>query len=215
MASTPEERRPIRGEEFAQFFKKYMSISSILAAALPIPVTAFKWIPTYNAQTSLLATYTSLFCFLVLGLIFYSRHLLARQMFARALGERSRGVSKETPFEEEIRKLKMYFVNSLPALLIIASISLLYLYHRLLAHSVNTAINAEAGLIPDAFKHNLTPDVATVLSKYPLHHIPWGPQLIMCYIGIFVTAEAAFILMAIKEYLQDVLKFSDIELISV
>jgi len=35
----------------------------------------------------------------------------------------------------------------------------------------------------------------------------------LCYIGIFVFAEASFILMAIKEYLQDLLKLSDLDLI--
>jgi hypothetical protein len=33
------------------------------------------------------------------------------------------------------------------------------------------------------------------------------------YIALFLSIEAAFILMAIKEYLQDVLGFDDVELI--
>jgi hypothetical protein len=77
---------PTRVKTFANFFKNYMSISAVVAAALPIPVTSFHLIPTYHAQTSLLATYTSLFCFLLLGLIFYSRHTLARVMFPEFFG---------------------------------------------------------------------------------------------------------------------------------
>ena len=43
--------------------------------------------------------------------------------------------------------------------------------------------------------------------------IPNSVQLTVCYVGMFVTAEAAFILMALREYLQDVLKISDTSLI--
>ena len=35
------------------------------------------------------------------------------------------------------------------------------------------------------------------------------------YVGIFLTAEAAFILMAIKEYLQDLVGLTDVDLIQI
>jgi hypothetical protein len=82
--STTERTEPIsprRVISFAKFFKNYMSISTIVTAALPIPVTSFGLIPTFHAQTKLLSVYTSLFCFLILGFIFYIRHELARIMF--------------------------------------------------------------------------------------------------------------------------------------
>jgi len=37
------ERKRVR--EFANFFKRYMSVSSVVAAALPVPVTAIGLIP--------------------------------------------------------------------------------------------------------------------------------------------------------------------------
>jgi hypothetical protein len=44
--------------------------------------------------------------------------------------------------------------------------------------------------------------------------IPGALGLVACYLGIFVAAEAAFVLMAIKEYLQDLLGLTDRELIA-
>ena len=43
--------------------------------------------------------------------------------------------------------------------------------------------------------------------------IPFGFWLRPLYIGMFVAAEAAFILMATREYIQDLLKLSDVEVI--
>jgi len=76
-----EPLEPRRVQTFAHFFKRYMTVSSVVTAALPIPVTAARLIPTFKAQIAILSTYTSLFCFLALGFIFYSRHQLARWMF--------------------------------------------------------------------------------------------------------------------------------------
>src|SRR5438046_1398210 len=78
-ATLPTDPRRVRA--FASFFKNYMSISSVIVAALPIPVTAFGALPTFADQKAILSTYTSLFCFLVLGFIFYVRHGLAHWMF--------------------------------------------------------------------------------------------------------------------------------------
>ena len=44
--------------------------------------------------------------------------------------------------------------------------------------------------------------------------IVYDSILLLLYLGIFLTAEAAFILMALKEYLQDVVGFTEIELIT-
>ena len=75
----PEDPKRIR--TFALFFKRYMSISALVVAALPIPVTSLNLIPTFGIHTKPLSVYTSLFCFLMLAYIFYRRHRLARLMF--------------------------------------------------------------------------------------------------------------------------------------
>ena len=77
---------PKRVKAFAIFFKRYMNISSLVVASLPIPVTALKLVPIYKAQTNFHSVYTPLFCFLALAFIFFHRHQLARVMFPRFFG---------------------------------------------------------------------------------------------------------------------------------
>ena len=48
-----------------------------------------------------------------------------------------------------------------------------------------------------------------ILEHTPLSDIPYGYMLMIFYIGFFVFAEAAFIFMAIREYIQDLLRLSD------
>jgi len=72
---------PRRVRAFATFFKSYMSVWTIVIAALPAPVTALKLIPTYDAHRYLLSVYAPLYCFLLLGFIFFSRHTLGRRLF--------------------------------------------------------------------------------------------------------------------------------------
>ena len=86
--ATPE-HPPVEAQRikaFATFFKSYMSVSAIVIAALPIPITKLRLIPMYKTQANLYSTYTSLFCFLVLGFVFYSRHSIARWMFPEYIG---------------------------------------------------------------------------------------------------------------------------------
>lgn len=185
----PAPVEPTRVKTFARFFKNYMSISAVVAAALPIPVTSFKLIPTYTAQTSILSTYTSLFCFLLLAFIFYSRHALGRAMF---------------PSSHRVRRqyrFRAAAVGLAPALLITMSLLCIFFYHVSLGNSVSTVRR------PEVFS------LETVMEKTPLWAIPNGEWLILIYLGIFVFAEAAFIMMALREYLQDLLKISEIELI--
>src|SRR5947208_3712302 len=85
-----EPLEPRRVKAFARFFKNYMSVSTIVTAALPIPVTALGAIPTFKSQTAMFATYSSLFCFLLLAFIFYMRHGLARWMFVGFVAKREK-----------------------------------------------------------------------------------------------------------------------------
>jgi hypothetical protein len=203
-----------------------MSISSLVVASLPIPVTAFKLIPTYAAHTKILSVYTPLFCFLILGFIFYIRHYLARAMFPDLLETKPSLKRPEEPddtaTEKQKRKydyaigkyrwtlarysarrrrnsIRRFAVNSLPLICIIGALLFVYLYHVVLELSANQ------------FSGGSTFD--EVLAHIPIDRIPLGNELIIIYIGIFVTAEAAFILMAIKEYIQDLMGFNERELI--
>src|SRR5271165_3333720 len=185
--SENEPHEPVRFAAFAQFFKAYMGTASIVTASLPIPVAAFHLIPTYAAQEKFLSTYTSLFCFLMLGYLFYIRHALGRAMFfTRPDGH----VAFRT------------FLSFVPLLLILASLSLVALYHHYLMDSL--LVFSQQGVISST---------TDVLKTADYREIPDSLQLTVCYLGMFLTAEAAFILMALREYLQDVLKIQDASLI--
>lgn len=221
---------PTRVKAFANFFKKYMSISAVVAAALPIPVTGFKLIPTYHAQTSLLATYTSLFCFLLLGFIFYTRHALARLMFPQFFGKKYAFSKDGRPWQHQMlmsfTRLIRFVVAILPALLILASLVCVSYYHENLDESVRVSLNSEALEAPTVSptSSEASPKARTqvakepktsteVLAKLESWQIPFGSRLMQLYLGIFLFAEAAFIVMALKEYLQDLVKLSELDLI--
>ena len=184
---TAQPHEPARFAAFAQFFKAYMGTASVVTASLPIPVAAFHLIPAYEAQSKFLSTYTSMFCFLMLGYIFYIRHTLGRLMFFT-----------KPDGHVAIRA----FVSVVPLLLILASLSLIFLYHHYLLDSL-TAFS-ERGVMAST---------ADLLKSADYRDIPDSIALTVCYLGMFLTAEAAFILMALREYLQDVLKIQDTTLI--
>ena len=130
-----------RAKHFVAFFKTYMSISTVVVASLPIPVASLHLVKTYGAQTKLFSVYTSLFCFLILGFIFFSRHALGRVLFVNETGGKR-------------------FVSSLPLLLIFGSIVMMFLYQSLLSDSLTVAkareqAIAEGGEISSAYLYDL------------------------------------------------------------
>src|SRR5438132_11804807 len=110
---------PRRIQAFARFFKNYMSVSSFVVAALPIPITSLGLIPTFADHRTLLATYTSLFCFLLLGFVFYVRHTLARWMFPEACAGKA-----STPDTRVVARVGHALITAAPMLLIVASLGL-------------------------------------------------------------------------------------------
>lgn len=250
---------PKRIKAFATFFKNYMSLSSLVVAALPIPVTSFSLIPTFKEQTRYFSVYTSLFCFLVLAYVFYSRHTLARLMFRQTLEI----VGKPT------KRISSFCVNSLPPMFIVLSLICVYGYHGILSTEINKIrplliykhfndLDGAPSNYKSKFKQivsnsnrpgvyiNLLHQSYETLHrehntvKHPNENIDsltyeWlcvncgiysskdvlsfaeadmlGPYdtflMILSYLGIFLFAEASFILMAIKEYLQEVLGLED------
>jgi len=196
--------QPTRIIEFANFFKRYMSISSLIVAALPVPVTALGLIPVYSAQKGFLGTYTSLFCFLTLGFVFFIRHALARWLFPDLLtGILTDKMSVIRPSSLRImyrvlgRGVRRLFVAVLPLLLIVASFVFVFKYHEYLGYSLGD-----------------TPNSDQILRQTPFNTIPDGDVLMLLYLGVFIAAEGAFILMAIQEYIQDLLGITDISLMT-
>lgn len=186
----PEPRRVL---DFVRFFKQYMNASSLVAAALPVPVTALQFIPTFSAHTKFLAVYASLCCFLLLGFVFYSRHTLARWMFRPLRRRRPRFGT---------------FIRLFPLGMIVACCGLIAGYHWLLQRSL---ISAAADWVRRGVTIGSTVDV---LQKTDYMDIPGALGLVACYIGIFLAAECAFVLMALREYLQDLLGLTEDDLIA-
>ena len=174
---------PKRVRNFATFFKNYMSLSSVVVAALPIPITSFGVIPVFQVDKALLSALTTMFCFLELGFVFYVRHVLARLMFP-GVYRRSNPKASRYSLAQEIRTS---IVAALPFLLIAMSFALFVTYVE--THSLSASVLADISLAqePESWE------------------IQNHGRLIVLYIGAFCAAEGAFILMAVKEYLQDLL----------
>jgi hypothetical protein len=186
------QQEPLRIEGFAQFFKRYISVSSVVTASLPIPIAAAKLIPVYDCQQKFLGTYTSLFCFLLLAFVFYSRHNIARWMFGRQLNAGASWLGG--------------FFSVLPLLLIIGSACLVFEYHSQLEASI---VEVQSSLLLKGLSYS----ASKILAETDLLDVARSTTLAAIYIGMFLTAELAFILMALREYLQDLLKLSEERLI--
>jgi hypothetical protein len=229
--TTAPPTEPGRLHAFARFFKSYMSVWALITAALPIPATLAGFIPTYAAHTKPLSVYTSLFCFLLLALIFYFRHSLAGHFFPR----------------RDLRKRPtLSIATALPAGLIILCAMSVLGYQVLLSSSVSEIANHNmsvaramaqiqtmqiptpgnlSGIVTtakEAYEKELEalggPDLRStpeILADTDLIGVPYGEMLIVLYLLTFLFAEGAFILMAMREYLQDILGLSDKQLIEI
>lgn len=186
------------------FFQGYMGTCALVAAALPVPTMALRLIPTYQFQRHVLATFTTLFCFLILAYVYYSRHQLARLMFP----EHSQLIP---PYERQKWPWRYalfwrYFIRVLPLLLIIFCLICFFKYQTNLTSSV-AAYRARERLPIDT-----NPD-ARVLATSNQSELPEAGKLMLYYLGIFMLAEAAFALMAIKDFLQETLHLDESELL--
>ena len=185
MSGVPIEMAPGKQQRirlFANFFKSYMSVSTILAASVPIPVASLRLIPVYTQQRGFLTVYASLFSFLLLAFVFSMRHRLAPHMFAK--GWQSTALA------------------ALPAGLILAAAGCVFAYHACLLQSIE-----------DLRGRGVTAATATILDATDMTEIPRSLLLAASYLGIFLFAEAAFVMMAIREYLQDLLRLDEHELL--
>ncbi len=184
---------PTRVIAFTKFFKGYMNLWAVVAASLPIPLTEARLIPMYKAQRGYLSVYTTLLCFLLLGLIFYCRHFIARWLFSDQL--RGTGHPRSRPW--------------LPLLLIAITIGFIAFYQETIVNSV-----AQQRRDNEANGSATVPlNTEDILEKTDLQRIHDDGVLAFFYIGIFVAAECSFIFMALKEYLQDLLGISEMSLI--
>lgn len=167
---------------FAKFFKSYMSVWTIVAASIPIPIGSWKLIPIYSHQRGFLTVYASLICFLLLAVVFSIRHRLSVIMFGKSFAGS--------------------MVAALPFLFVALTLACIFLYHLTLQRSL--AELRSLGVVGPT---------SAVLDSADVSDIPYALALSVCYLGIFVCAEAAFLLTAIREYLQDALHLDEVALL--
>jgi len=174
---------PDRVSAFGKYLKGYMSVAATVTAAMPIGAASVGAIPAYHSLERVLAVYASLFCFLLFAYVFYIRQSLARALFSRAS---SSGTWVIVPL----------------ALVVLAMTSgIAYLY--VLQQSVDAARD-----VMIARGVNVV-SMADVLTQTDYIDAPNAFVLIALYLGLFVFSEAAFVLMAVREYIQDELGMSD------
>jgi hypothetical protein len=168
---------------FANFFKGYMSVSTIVAASIPIPVASWKLIPIYSQQRGFLTVYASLFCFLLLAFVFSIRHRLAGPMFTKGPAGA--------------------LIAALPFVFILLTLGCIIAYHAVLLRSIGELRDLGFSKVP----------MKDLLDQMDATQIPYAVELAACYLGIFIFAESAFVLMAIREYLQDLLHLDEVTLL--
>lgn len=172
----------MRIRAFATFFKSYMSVSTIVAAAIPIPVASLKLIPAYAQQRGYLTVYSSLLCFLLLAFLFSIRHRLSVWMFAY--------------------RRQSWMLSVVPLVLILLTVGSICGYHIMLQRSL------------DQFRAlGVAANSSEILAAADYSEIPFAAWLSVFYLGIFLFAEAAFVLMALREYLQDCLCLDEVALL--
>lgn len=93
-------------------------------------------------------------------------------------------------------------IAALPFVFILLTLVCILAYHAVLQHSVQ-----------QIRLRGVTATTNDILNKLDLTEIPHELILAGYYLGIFVFAEAAFVLMALREYLQDVLHIDERDLL--
>lgn len=185
--TTDQSGRMIR---FASFFRRYMGSAPVIAAALPIPVTAGKVIPTYQEHTSFLTAYCSMLCFLVVAFVFYRRHRIATYLLPETWGKPSRIIGR-------------FFVSWLPLVFITLTVLSIVGYHSALYSSL------------EAQKFSTDTTFSEMLLTGTIRNLPFASQtrFFVSYLGIFIFSTLAFSLMAIREYMQTEIGLSEVDLV--
>ena len=203
---------PLRLKAFTKFFRAYMA-AAFGVALLPVSLAKFGAVDAFADEEKMLSLFTSLFCFLTLAFIFYQRHALGRWMFPEfTVEEAARGdsiaASDETQRSrlEALRRVrwgKRAAMTAIPLVLILSAAYCAWMY-------VGTV---DQGIVKARFLYPLVEAKrATLLMQSSLDN-PFVFPARGYYVALFVTAEAAFIMMATKEYLQDLLGLEDREVI--
>lgn len=192
-ATTAQNITQNRLRVFANAFKGYMGVMPLVAAALAPLLTFLKAIPTYETQRTTLATLSGVLGFLLLAWLFYVRRTIA-------LGSLVRGFR--------------FIINMIPFLLIVGTVGSFIGYFQILGESTSSALelaNKEHWTYVEKDKPLEFQTGSDVLRHWEDRPIPHSSFLELLYLAIFLSAECAFVLMALREYINDTRHVSELE----
>jgi hypothetical protein len=177
---------PARIKGFIKYFNSYLA--SVFVAAIPAPISQWDLIPIPSQLRGILSVSTPIFCFLTLGFLFFSRHRLARLMFPEIIDQRISSNPKIRMLMNVSRSFWYLIWNLTPLGLIIGCFDAAGSYY----FEVTRYMVYEQG-------HSIEPITEPLFELTIMYY----------YILTFVLAEGAFVWMAMKEYIQDVLEIDD------
>lgn len=191
--TTPQSTTKNRLRIFANAFKGYMGVMPLVAAALAPLLTLLKAIPTYESQRTTLATLSGVLGFLLLAWLFYVRRTIA-------LGSLVRGFR--------------FLINMIPFLLIVGTVASFIGYFQILGESTSSALDLAQREHWTYVDNDKTLEFKTgsdVLKHWDDRPIAHSAFLELLYLAIFLSAECAFVVMALREYINDTRHVSELE----
>jgi hypothetical protein len=102
--------------------------------------------------------------------------------------------------------VRSMFIPILPFMLILSALGFVLMYHQTLGESVQAVRSTSVKFY--------TMSTEDILKSATFDAVPFSVPLELYYMGIFITAESAFIVMAIKEYLQHLVGLSGFEILT-
>jgi len=202
--------RENRLKNFASFFKGYMSVMPLVTAALAPVLTLAKAIPVFESQRTSLATFSGLFGFLLVAWTFFARGIFVPAMtgFSNTAERASTGVRAELFYVWILvsKFLLRVLITIAPLTLIVLS-GFCYIYYSKRLDEVLDQIKKTYGSFD--MKREF------ILQSWGAQgSIPNNTMLQLCYLGIFLSAELAFVLMALREYAYGTLHISEMDVLS-
>jgi hypothetical protein len=208
----PQYDRPPNNRSYSSNLRNLLFGAALLVALFPIPVTAFGLLPTYQQHARFLILYTPVICLLAVGYLFYLRDSLARLLFADLISFHPEDYEYQPEGARILGKVRSTIVTLLPAVLLCASFFCFTAYTKRFSQSLEltTAVMS----VPTAYRETADPDGShaptrpaaptmtreQVLRTADIDSIEMFSQLTALYMGIFVTALMAIVVMALKEH---------------
>ena len=165
----------------------------MVTAELAPLLTFLRAIPTYESQRTTFATVTGVLGFLTLAWLFHVRTTIA-------LGSLTRGYR--------------FLINITPFLLIVGTLAFFIGYFQILGKSTDDALELAQENPGKYIEYDKTSTFKTgsdVLKQWDDRPVPYGISLQLLYLGIFPSAECAFVMMALREYINDTRRVSELE----